>query len=118
LSAAIEKIDALAGTELAKDGVGSISVGVVSSGKLVWTKSYGYSDAEKKTPADRETQYHIASIGKQFTALMLLQLIEQGKVHLSDPVEKYLPEAKSIQGRYPNAPPITLVQLATVTTLP
>jgi CubicO group peptidase (beta-lactamase class C family) len=115
LSAAIEKIDAMAGTELAKDGVGSISVGVISSGKLVWTKSYGYSDAEKKTPAYRETQYHIASIGKQFTALMLLQLIEQGNVHLSEPVEKYLPEAKSIQGRYPDAPPITLVQLATMT---
>ncbi len=46
---------------------------------------------------------------------MLLQLAEQGNVRLSDPVEKYFPEVNKLQGRFPNAPPITLVQLATHT---
>jgi CubicO group peptidase (beta-lactamase class C family) len=115
LSGALSKIDAMAAAELAKDGVGSVTVGVVSGAKLVWSKSYGFADMEKKTPADQETVYRIGSITKQFTGLMLLQLAEQGKVALSDPVEKYFPEVNKVQGRLPNAPPITLVQLATMT---
>jgi CubicO group peptidase (beta-lactamase class C family) len=47
-----------------------------------------------------------------FTALMLAQLVEAGKVHLSDPVEKYLPEVKGVKNRFPDAPPI---QIATHT---
>jgi len=46
---------------------------------------------------------------------MLEQLVESGEVRLSDPVEKYFPEVNLVQGRYPNAPPITLMQLATHT---
>ena len=46
---------------------------------------------------------------------MLLQLAEQGKVRLSDAVEKYLPEINRLSGRIPDAPPVTLVQLATMT---
>jgi CubicO group peptidase (beta-lactamase class C family) len=46
---------------------------------------------------------------------MLEQLVEAGKVHLSDPVEKFFPEVKTVQGRIPGAPPITLIQLATHT---
>ena len=66
-------------------------------------------------PADADTVYRIGSITKMFTALMLEQLVEAGKVHLSDPAEKYFPEIKTVQGRFPDAPPITLIQLATHT---
>jgi len=115
LRRAIEQVDALATSELATDNIGCITIGIVSGGKLSWTKSYGYADTPKKTPADKDTVYRIASITKQFTAVMLLQLVEQGKVGLSDPVEKYLPDVNKLQKRFTNAPPITLIQLATHT---
>jgi CubicO group peptidase (beta-lactamase class C family) len=115
LRRAIERVDALAASELAADNIGSITIGVVSGGKLIWTKSYGYADTEKKISADKDTVYRIASITKQITALMLLQLVEQGRVRLSDPVEKYLPEVGKLQNRFSHAPPITLIQLATHT---
>ena len=115
LHKAIDQVDALAAAEIAKDNIGSITIGIVSGTNLIWTKSYGYADMEKKIPATKDTVYRIGSITKQFTALMLLQLAEQGKVRLSDPVEKYFPEVNKLQGRFPNAPPITLVQLATHT---
>jgi CubicO group peptidase (beta-lactamase class C family) len=115
LQTAIQKIDALAAAELAKDNVASVTVGVVSGSELVWTKSYGLADIEEKIPATRDTVYRIGSITKQFTALMLLQLVEGGKLRLSDPVEKYFPEISKVQGRFAQAPPITLVQLATMT---
>ncbi len=48
LQAAIQRIDALAAAELAKDNVASVTVGVVSGSALAWTKSYGLADMEKK----------------------------------------------------------------------
>jgi CubicO group peptidase (beta-lactamase class C family) len=62
-----------------------------------------------------QTYDRIGSITKQFTALMLLQLVERGKVRLSDPVVKFVPEFSQVKSPYPDAPPITLVQLATMT---
>jgi len=115
LAPAIEAIDTMVATELARDNLGSITVGVVADGRLAWTRSYGYADMEKKLPATSDSIYRIGSITKQFTALMLLQLVEQGKVHLSDPVEKYFPQINQVRGRIPGAPPITLVQVATMT---
>ena len=75
LRKAIEQVDALAAGELATDNIGAITIGIVSGGKLVWTKSYGYADTEKKIPASKDTVYRIASITKQFTAFMLLPAI-------------------------------------------
>ncbi len=109
----LAEIDAMIAAELARRPVGSVTAGVVSGKQLIWSKSYGDADREKKTPADADTIYRIGSITKMFTALMLEQLVDAGKVHLSDPVEKYFPEIKAVQGRLADAPPITLVQLAT-----
>src|SRR5262249_48757226 len=92
----IERLDAQASAELAKDNLGSVTVGIVSGANLVWTKSYGLADMEKKLPATSDTIYRIGSITKQFTALMLLQLVEEGKVHFADPVEKYFPEVNKV----------------------
>jgi CubicO group peptidase (beta-lactamase class C family) len=115
LQSAINAIDAMAGAEFEKDRVGSVTIGVVAGPKLVWTRSYGLADMERKLPATRDSVYRIGSITKQFTALMLLQLVEDGKVRLSDPVEKYFPEVRMVKDRLPHAPPITLAQLATMT---
>jgi CubicO group peptidase (beta-lactamase class C family) len=108
----IDRIDALAATEFAKESVGSITIGVVVGPKLIWTKSYGYADMDKKLLATPDMVYRIGSITKQFTALMLLQLAQADKLKLSDPVEKYFPEVNRIAGRYPDSPSITLLQLA------
>ncbi|MCA1639791.1 MAG: beta-lactamase family protein, partial [Acidobacteria bacterium] len=111
----IERVDALAAAEIATDNIGGTTIGVISGGKLVWTKSYGYADVARKIPMTKDNVFGIGSITKQFTALMLMQLVEQGKVRLSDPVEKYLPEVKKLQNSFAGAPPITLIQLATHT---
>jgi CubicO group peptidase (beta-lactamase class C family) len=115
LQAALDAIDAMASAEFEKDRVGSVTIGIVAGARLVWTRSYGHADMEKKLPAARDSVYRIGSITKQFTALMLLQLVHEGKVRLSDPVEKHFPEVRMVPGRLPHAPPITLVQLATMT---
>ena len=47
-----------------------------------------------------------------FTAIMLLQLTQSGMVHFSDPVAKYLPKTRSVHNSFPDAAPVTLLQLA------
>ncbi len=70
----------------------------MSGAKLIWSKHYGYAEAETKRVADNDTAYRIGSITKQFTALALLQLVEQGKMRLTDPLEKYVPEIGACKG--------------------
>ncbi|MGH9889588.1 MAG: serine hydrolase, partial [bacterium] len=111
----IPGIDSLAAAEFAKDSLGSITVGVVAGAELVWTHSYGFADMKSRRVADRNTVYRIGSITKPFTAVMLMQLLNEGKIRLSDPVEKYFPEIKQVGGMSPGAPPVTFLQLATMT---
>lgn len=115
LSGALSRVDQMFAAEYAKDNLASVTVGVISGPDLIWTKSYGFADIEKNLPATKDSSYRIGSITKQFTAVMLLQLADQGKVHLSDPVEKYFPEVRKVANPFPSASPITLVQLATHT---
>jgi CubicO group peptidase (beta-lactamase class C family) len=113
LLSGIAKVDGSFAAEYEKEHSAGLTAGIVSGPELIWTKSYGLADVERKKAPTSETVYRIGSIMKQFTALMLLQLAEQGRVHLSDPVEKFFPEVNQITGRYAGAPPITFIQLAT-----
>lgn len=111
----LRQVDSIAGAEFAKDSLGSLTIGVVSGPSLVWVKSFGYADSARTRLAAPTTVYRIASITKQLTALMLLQLLQDSTVRLSDPVDRYFPEIAGVRGRTPFAPPPTLVQLATMT---
>ena len=115
LKPAIERVETMATAEMAKDNLGSVTIGVISGPDLIWAKSFGYADMEKKVPATVDSVYRIGSITKQFTATMLLQLVEAGKVHFTDSVEKFFPDINKVQGRMPWYPPITIIQLATMT---
>jgi CubicO group peptidase (beta-lactamase class C family) len=115
LTSALAELDTYAAGEYAQDPVGSLMVGVVADGGLAWSKGYGFADVEAKRPPTDQTPYRVGSITKQFVGLMLLQLAERGKVRLSDPLVKYVPEFSTVKSPYPDAPPITLVQLATMT---
>src|SRR5687767_4783413 len=114
LDAALRDIDTRIAADFAKDGVGGISIGVVSADKLVWSKHYGYAETETKRVANNDTAYRVGSITKQFTALALLQLVEQGKMRLTDPLEKHVPEVRNVQKSYAGTPAITLLQVATM----
>src|SRR5690348_1472722 len=91
---ALPGIDSLAAAEFAKDSIGSITIGVVAGSDLVWTKSYGFANRATRKLADRNTVYRIGSITKPFTAVMLMQLEQAGKLRLADPVEKFFPEVR------------------------
>ena len=86
------KIDKLATDALAKTGVPSASIAVVKDGKIVYLNAYGSARLDPKTPATTAMRYSIGSISKQFTAVALLLLQEQGKLSLDDKVAKFIPD--------------------------
>lgn len=83
-------IDVLATKTLASTGVPSASIAVVRGGKLVFARAYGKA-SEAISAAKPEMPYQIASISKQFTAMGLLLLEDDGKLSLDDTVGKWLP---------------------------
>ena len=63
---------------------------VISNGQsIVWAKAYGESDITTQRAAADTTVYHLASLTKPFAATVLLQLVQEGKISLDDPVSKY-----------------------------
>jgi hypothetical protein len=58
----------------------------VEDQKVVWAKGFGYADYEKRIPATPDTVYHIASETKPFAATLVMQLVEQGKLDLDEPI--------------------------------
>jgi D-alanyl-D-alanine carboxypeptidase len=77
------------------------AAGIVVDDDLAWSGGYGYADVETRRPHDAQTLFRIASITKTFTATAVLQLRDEGKLHLDDPAVAYLPElreASSVSG--------------------
>ena len=70
-----------------------IAVAIVDKeGQTVYEKYFGYRDVEQELPMDADTIFGLASVTKSFVALSVMQLCEQGKMDLDDPVSKYIPE--------------------------
>src|SRR5580693_4504941 len=78
--------------ELQKSGAPSVSVAVVTDGKLTLAQGFGKADISTGRASDPSTRYAVGSISKQFTAAIVLLLQEQGKLSLDDRVSKYFPE--------------------------
>ncbi|MGC2237822.1 MAG: serine hydrolase [Pyrinomonadaceae bacterium] len=67
----------------------ALSAAVVKNQQVVWAKGFGFADLENKIPATEHTPYHLASLTKTFASTILMQLVQEGKVNLDDPVSKY-----------------------------
>jgi CubicO group peptidase (beta-lactamase class C family) len=75
------------------------TVGVVEGGVLTHALAFGMSDLAQGRALDTHAAFNLASVSKQFTALALLLLEQQGKLKLDDPLVKYVPElAPGAQG--------------------
>jgi len=84
---------------------------IAKDGKPVFAEAYGLADREHKTPNTLKTRFRIGSMNKMFTAVSTLQLVQAGKLSLTEPIGKYLPD-------YPNkdvATKVTIHQLLTHT---
>lgn len=80
------------------------AVMVAKNGSTLFTGAYGQADREKKVPNKLDTRFRIGSMNKMFTATAVLQLVQAGKIKLTDPLGKYLTD-------YPNKDVATKVTI-------
>jgi CubicO group peptidase (beta-lactamase class C family) len=79
--------------EAQRDGrLPSLTAAVFRAGEVEWSQSIGIADAEAGSEATVDTQYAVASITKTFTATTVMQLRDEGKLDLDDPLERHLPD--------------------------
>ncbi|HEX5715663.1 MAG TPA: serine hydrolase [Thermoanaerobaculia bacterium] len=92
-SASADKVDDYIKTEMERHKIPGLSLAVVREGGIVQAKGYGLSNVELSVAATQETIYQSGSIGKQFTAMLVMMLAEEGKLSLDDPIGKHITEA-------------------------
>lgn len=97
-------IDKVAQEAIAAGESPGLQVAVYKDGAPVLVKAYGSANLELNAPVNNDSVFRIGSITKQFTAVALLKLEEEGKLSLNDKLSKYYPN-------YPRAADITLVQM-------
>ncbi len=90
-------------------GVPSITVAVAHQQRIVFSEGIGFADLDNLVPASPSTVYNVGSISKVMAAVAVMQLVEQGKIGLGDPIRKYVP------GFPDKGTPITLRHLMTHT---
>ena len=87
-----DKTDDIVNEAMTKWGTPGVSVAVIQNGKVVKLKGYGYANLEHKVKVTPNTIFQSGSVGKQFTASLVMKLVEDGKIGLDDSIRKHLPE--------------------------
>ena len=87
-----DAIDAFVEAEMSRQHIPGMTLLVVKDGKTIKEKAYGLSNIDAKKPVQMTDRFDIGSIGKTFTATMIMQLVEQGKLKLSQTVRSVLPD--------------------------
>jgi CubicO group peptidase (beta-lactamase class C family) len=84
--------------QMVRDGTraGAITM-IVRNGKIVDWKAYGYRDLGSRLPMEKDTICRIWSMSKLITSVAAMMLVEEGKLTLADPVDRYVPELKGMK---------------------
>jgi CubicO group peptidase (beta-lactamase class C family) len=68
-----------------------LSITVATKEKIIWSEGFGFSDLENKIPVTLNSKFRIGSLSKSLTSLAIGKLIEEGKMSLSDTIQKFVP---------------------------
>ena len=72
-----------------------MSAVIIKDQKVLWAKGFGFADVENRIPVTPDTVFHLASLTKTFAAILIMQLVEQGKLNLDEPMSHYSSEFKN-----------------------
>ncbi len=109
----MESFEVAANKVIEEQKIPGFVVGVSKDGKRLYDQSFGYRDTEEQYSVNADTIFGIASMTKSFTCVAIMQLQEEGKLHVHDPVITYLPSFKTPHAE--NTKEITIHHLMTHT---
>jgi CubicO group peptidase (beta-lactamase class C family) len=88
-----QAIDNFVASEMARQKIPGLAVGIYSRGNILLAKGYGLANVELNVPVKPETLFQSGSVGKQFVSAAVMMLVEEGKISLDDSTTKYFPDA-------------------------
>lgn len=97
-SSRADAIDDMVVSEMQRQHSPAIAVAVVKNGRELKVKGYGLANVELGVRANESTFFQTASMGKQFTAALVLLLVRDEKIRLDEPVSRYLPNVPATWG--------------------
>lgn len=87
-----DALDDYARDRMKQLGFPGLAVAVVRNGEVARMRTWGLADVAKKTPVTRDTVFELGSLSKQFTAVAVMMLAEEGKLRIDESIARYLPE--------------------------
>ncbi|QHC84143.1 serine hydrolase [Empedobacter brevis] len=84
----VNKMDSLMAKSYER-GLFNGNVLVAKKGKIIYQKSFGFTDETKQTPLTKNSIFNFGSVAKQFNAVAIMMLVERGQLHLKDLISKY-----------------------------
>jgi len=88
----LNEIETIVNEALKTFNVPGVAIGLVADDRIILSRGYGVRKVDEQLPVTKHTLFPIASCTKAFTALLLGQLIDEGKIAFDDQVIKYIPE--------------------------
>jgi CubicO group peptidase (beta-lactamase class C family) len=89
-AASADNVDDYVEAERARQRIPGLSIAVTRDGEIVKAQGYGFANVEHGVPATAETVYQSGSVGKQFTAALVMMLVAEGQLGLDDPLVEHL----------------------------
>lgn len=93
VAAQSDPVDTIVRTEMTEQRIPGVAVAVVRAGQIIKAQGYGLANVEHEVPVTDQTIFQSGSLGKQFTAAVVMLLVEEGKLALSDPLTKFFHDA-------------------------
>ncbi|HEX8643519.1 MAG TPA: serine hydrolase domain-containing protein [Allosphingosinicella sp.] len=105
------ELDGIFARYMADSHVPGLVFGIVADGRLVYVRSMGVQELERRRPVSADSLFRIASMSKAFTALAILKLRDEGRLSLDALAETYVPELRDWRYPTPDSPRIRVRDL-------
>jgi CubicO group peptidase (beta-lactamase class C family) len=92
-SQCLKSIDAFITTQMTRQKIPGVAVGIYSRGQILLTKGYGLANVELNVAVKAETVFQSGSVGKQFVSAAIMMLVEEGKISLDQSITTYFSDA-------------------------
>ncbi len=107
----VERLEAKAAGFVKEQRLPGAAVGVVHGDRLAWSSGIGFADVAARRRPQPSTLYRIASITKTFTGTAIMQLRDEGRLHLDDPAVEHIPELRAASSPFGPIQTVTIRRL-------
>ena len=111
IASVADQLEARAATFVKEQRLPGVAAGVVHGDLLVWSSGFGFADVASRRRSEPTTLYRIASITKTFTGTAIMQLRDEGRLHLDDPVVDHIPELRAASSPFGPIETVTIRRL-------